>query len=135
MTFVELEHTADVMIRVSAPSYEELFTEAARALMTVMYGVTAEGTACCEVSVDSADPEGLIHDFLSEVLFLSEVNSIVFFAGTIRIRDNTIRGTLCGETFDPAKHRGGSEVKGISYSGLKIVKEHENYILDVIFDV
>jgi len=79
MTFVELEHTADVMIRVSARSYEELFLEAARALMTVMYGATAEGTVCCDVNVDSADQEGLIHDFLSEVLYLSEVNSIVFF--------------------------------------------------------
>ncbi|MGD9491470.1 MAG: archease, partial [Methanoregulaceae archaeon] len=37
--------------------------------------------------------------------------------------------------FDPAKHSGGTEVKGISYSGLSIHRDKENYILEVIFDV
>jgi SHS2 domain-containing protein len=38
MSFEELEHTADVRIRVMSATLEDLFSEAARALMVVMYG-------------------------------------------------------------------------------------------------
>ena len=43
--------------------------------------------------------------------------------------------SLTGEPFDPVRHSGGSEVKGISYSGLAITHDANGYMLDIIFDV
>jgi len=42
---------------------------------------------------------------------------------------------LTGEQFDPLRHSGGSEVKGISYSGLAIMHDKNGYMLEIIFDV
>jgi SHS2 domain-containing protein len=135
MSYVELEHTADVKIRVEAGTLEGLFSEAVRALMVTMYGTVEPGTREVPVEVHSGDLVGLVHDLLSEALFLSEVNDVVFASAMLTIEGDSVHGTLLGEPFDPARHRGGSEVKGISYSSMKLWKEDDTYILDIILDV
>ena len=42
---------------------------------------------------------------------------------------------LDGEPFDPARHAKGTEVKGISYSGMSMGKDAKGYMLDILFDV
>jgi SHS2 domain-containing protein len=135
MTFRELEHTADVRVRVEAGSLEELFSEAARALMSIMYGVAEKGDLREPIEVNAMDRETLMHTFLSEVLFISEVREIVVSGATVTIEGNVLSGTLQGEPFSPEKHSAGMEVKGISLSGLSITQAHDSYILEVIFDV
>jgi SHS2 domain-containing protein len=63
------------------------------------------------------------------------VESLVFSDVDIRIDGLSLTAKLTGEPFDPVRHSGGSEVKGISYSGLAITHEAKGYKLDIIFDV
>jgi len=135
MTFWELEHTADVKVRVVAASLEELYSEAARALMSVIYGRPGDNGVAREIVVLAHDAESLVHTFLSELLYITDVEGLVISRADLSITENELRGTLFGEPFSPAKHSGGREVKGISYSGLSLRHEHGSYILDVIFDV
>jgi len=71
------------------------------------------------IRIESTDAESLLADFLSEVLFVSEVESLVFSDARIRIDGLYLNAELIGESFDPVRHSGGTEVKGISYSGLE----------------
>ena len=87
------------------------------------------------IELDAENTEDLLIDFLSEVLFLSEVDYLVFSSINVHLASNHLRALLVGEPFDPERHRGGTEIKGISYSGLKIVKGDEGYVLDILFDV
>jgi SHS2 domain-containing protein len=135
MSFEEISHTADVKIRVRAPTLEALFSETFKALMQVMYGTDRSGGIFKEIRIESSDIESLLADFLSEVLFVSEVESLVFSDVAIRIDGLSLTAELTGEPFDPARHSGGSEVKGISYSGLVIMHGAKGYKLDIIFDV
>ncbi len=135
MSIEELEHTADIRMRVSAPTLGELFSEAARALMMVMYGCPGKGGKPMDVSAHGHDIESLMHAFLSELLFLSEVEGIVFSGAEIMVKGYALEGTVKGEPYSPEEHSGGQGVKGISFSGLSIVHEQGSYILDVIFDV
>ena len=135
MSFEEISHTADVKIHARAPTLEELFSETFKALMQVMYGTTSQGEIQREVRIESSDIESLLIDFLSEVLFISEVESLVFSGAFLRINGLSLIAELKGEPFDPARHSGGSEVKGISYSGLAITHDANGYMLDIIFDV
>lgn len=135
MTYEELEHTADVKVRVKGRSIEDLFAESVRALMEVMY-VTCIGKGVeREIDVSAEGEVELIHDFLSEVLYASEVDNIVFCETSVTITDFRVRGTLYGEYFSPDRHLGGAEVKGISYNDLSLTREGEFYVLDVLFDV
>ncbi|HUW86032.1 MAG TPA: archease [Methanoregula sp.] len=135
MSFEEISHTADVKIHARAPTLEELFSETLKALMQVMYGTTSRGEIQRELRIESSDIESLLIDFLSEVLFISEVESLVFSEASLRINGLSLIAELKGEPFDPARHSGGSEVKGISYSGLAITHDANGYMLDIIFDV
>jgi SHS2 domain-containing protein len=135
MSFEELEHTADVRLRVKAGSLESLFSEAARALMVVMYGSAEPGSMHRSIEVQAADTVSLMHAFLSEVLFISEVEEMVVSGADIRLSEGRLEGELTGEPFSMAKHRSGMEVKGISLSGLSVSRDNHTYILEVIFDV
>ena len=46
-----------------------------------------------------------------------------------------LHAVLDGEPFDPVRHNKGTEVKGISYSGMSIKKDAKGYMLDILFDV
>jgi len=135
MSFEEISHTADVKIHASAPTLEALFSETFRALMQVMYGARQGGSVIRNIRIESTDAESLLADFLSEVLFVSEVESLVFSDARIRIDGLHLDAELIGESFDPVRHSGGSEVKGISYSGLEILHDANGYMVDIIFDV
>jgi len=135
MSYEEIPHTADIKIRAHAPTLPALFSDLCDALMEVMYGKTRACTLTKEITVVNEDPESLLLDFLSEVLFISEVEGIVFCDAAIQIDLQNLHAVLRGEPFDPEKHAGGTEVKGISYSGLAISHDANGYMAEIVFDV
>jgi SHS2 domain-containing protein len=135
MSFEEIPHTADVKIRVRARTLDALFSDAFLALMHVVYGDDRCETESREIHVESGDSESLLLDFLSEVLFISEVESLVFSRAAVTLGGQHLSAVLYGEPFDRVRHGGGREVKGVSYSGLVIFRDANGYILDILFDV
>ena len=135
MSFEELPHTADIKIRARARTLDGLFSEVLSALMEVMYGTKRTDGITREIRLESPDMESLLADFLSEVLFISEVDSLVISRADITIEGLGLSAVLYGEQFDRKRHSGGTEVKGISYTGLKIENDANGYIVDIVFDV
>ena len=135
MSFEEISHTADVKIQARALTLEALFTEAFLALMQVVYGTDRKPGTIKEIQIESDNIESLLCDFLSEVLFISEVEELVFSRADITIENLHLTAILYGESFDPLRHSSGTEVKGISYSGLVIQTDANGYMLDILFDV
>lgn len=135
MSFEEISHTADVKIRARALTLDALFTDAFLALMQVVYGTDRKVGIIKEIRIESDSIESLLIDFLSEVLFIAEVEGLVFSEADITIDNLNLTAILKGEFFDPLQHSSGTEVKGISYSGLIIQKDANGYMLDILFDV
>ena len=135
MSFKEIPHTADVKIRAEAPTPDALFGEACAALMQVMYGDDRCGGTKRECDITGEDQESLLCDFLSEVLYLTEVDGLVFSRADVKLDGLHLHAVLDGEPFDPARHNKGTEVKGISYSGLKISHDAKGFMLEIVFDV
>lgn len=135
MSFTELPHTADVRFRVAAPTLDGLFADAAMALMEVLFGKDRKVGIERVVELDAADPESLMIDFLSELLFVTEVESLVFSRAQVCIEGLHLHAVMHGEPFDPARHSEGTGVKGISYTDMKIVHNANGYMFDIVFDV
>ena len=135
MSFEEISHTADVKIQARALTLGALFSEAFLALMQVVYGTDRKDGIVKEIRIESDNIESLLCDFLSEVLFIAEVKGLVFLRAEIKIEGLNLTAILYGESFDPLRHSSGTEVKGISYSGLIIQKDANGYMLDILFDV
>ena len=106
MSIEELEHTADLRFRIRAPTLEGLFAEAVRALMETLFG-NSNGPAIAgtrTVEVSAADREGLLHDLLSEILYRSETENLVFSGTEISLADGpplSVRAELRATPFDP----------------------------------
>ncbi|HJJ35243.1 MAG: archease [Methanocorpusculum sp.] len=136
MVFEELEHTADIRMRITAPDLSSLFAESGFALARTLYGDYPRETPAVSFSLqaDGKDPEELIVNFLSELLFLTETEYLVPQKFTLTVGPS-VSGTVQGVLFDRQKHAGGTGVKGISYSGLSLTKTETGYELIIIFDI
>lgn len=160
MSFEELDHTADYLFRCRGRSPEELFSESARAMFSIMFenndvnnaenngtnsgsnGSNADSDAVRvtkEIEVESDSLSNLLIDFLSELLFVAEVDCLVLSGVKPRITGNSLKAEVFGEPFVPEKHGGGTEIKGISRSGVEIEKISDEggiyYQAEIIFDV
>ena len=135
MSVTELPHTADIKVRIDSPTLETLFSEAAGTLMEVLYGDERSEGITRNITVESLDNESLLTDFLSEILFVSEVDGLVFSTAEVHIEGTHLSAVLSGEGFNPEKHSGGTEIKGISYTGMSIMQHANGYMVDIVFDV
>lgn len=135
MSFEELDHTADFLFRCTGKTPDELFSAAASAMFSVMYECHDKEDVKKEINLASDSIDNLLIDFLSEILFISETEDIVFSKAAVNTKNNSLNAILAGEYFDKEKHSGGTEIKGISRSGVNIKKSGDNYQADIIFDV
>jgi len=158
MPYRELDHTADILLEITGASIHELFCEAARALMNTLYPPRAPSSSCAphtvrlpiEIHIDREEQsdsdlgeshrsyesyELLVQAFLSEILFLTETEYLVFSSFDITIERDHVSGMGYGVLFDEDVHGGGIGVKGISHSDLFIRKKNGEYILTIIYDI
>ncbi|MHC1625908.1 MAG: archease [Methanoculleaceae archaeon] len=135
MPFREIDHTADILIRVEAPTLEGLFSEAGRALCQVYAGSVEDRGVRRQISCKGDDLRSLLHKFLSELIFLADAESVVFASFDLTIDGTGLRCTGYGENLDPVRHAGGTEVKGVSFSGLDIRRTDGFFSVDLLLDV
>lgn len=137
MPFEELEHTADVKMRITAPDFTSLLAESGFALSQVMYGTSERENSDISTSIEAegTSAEELCVNFLSELLFIMETEYLVPSAFSLTVSEKSVTGTVFGVSFERGKHSGGIEVKGISYSGLTLTKKNTEYELIIIFDI
>ncbi|MBR6497171.1 MAG: archease [Methanomicrobium sp.] len=153
MSFEELDHTADFLFRCRGSSPEELFSESARAMFSIMFennDITdpndpnnqSDPDSTCvtkTIELESDSLSNLLIDFLSELLFVAEVDCLVLSRVNPKITGNSLKAQVFGEPFVLEKHGGGTEIKGISRSGAEITEVFEGnkryYQAEIIFDV
>ncbi|MBR5143257.1 MAG: archease [Methanocorpusculum sp.] len=137
MPFEELEHTADVKMRISAPDFLSLLAESGDAMSSVLFGDFEKEpeNMTVEIEAEGADTSELTVNFLSELLFLTEVEYLVPMSYSLKQDGNKVFGTVSGIEFDRTKHSGGICVKGISYSGLSLEETSAGLELTIIFDI
>ncbi|HLW46553.1 MAG TPA: archease [bacterium] len=120
--FETFEHTADVGLVVRGHTLEELFANAADALVDLM--VDPEGLredVRMTATVTAADRPALLVTWLNELLYLLDVHR--FLPRRCRItefRDTTLIADLVGDTIDPNRHAVRRMVKAATYHGLSL---------------
>ena len=133
----EIDHTADLGFDLWADSISGLFAEAVLALSEVCYERTAVLWAEERIlEVRGADPEEQLVRWLQETYMQLESGLWLTAAATnVVVEGEMVKGTLHGEAIDPARHTLHSEIKAITYHGMKIVREHGLWRTTVVVDV
>ncbi len=140
MTFRYLEDlTSDVAFEAKANSLEELLNIATKAMLEVMYDINEiEPSDYIEISVEAKNEEQLVHRWLSEVLFLIEVNNMFFSEIkeiTIAKNDDKItsQAKLLGEEADYVLLE--TQVKGVTYHKFCVKQEKNMWIAIIVIDI
>lgn len=136
-----IEHTADVGLRIWAPTLNELFAEAALGLVDVMGratgpAVSTHRVACGGPSGAELDYEGRLVDWLSEVLFLFDARGIVPIDARVELSHDEARLEATLDATD-MEHFGqhGPAVKAVTYHALELRETDAGYEARVYLDV
>jgi len=131
-----IDHTADVGLKVEAPSLEALFATAARGLYHLLgHFIRTDETVERTFTIEGPDLETLLHDWLGELLWYFESEGIVFDDFTfIRLDDSILEVKCTGAKIDPQASERFMEIKAITYHGLQINRTNDHYETTIILD-
>ena len=131
--FELIQHTADVRVRVTAPSMEELFGDAVRGMYAVMRGAAGGTRIEREIVVeDSADRTALLIDFLNEVLARAHIGRELFDSVTfLRLDETSLAAKLTGS--GPAEFE--EDVKAVTYHEADVRLAGGEWTTMLVFDL
>lgn len=137
MNYEILDHTADASVRVYGKSFEEILRSSALAMMDLITDrETVQPEQEIEIEAMGETDEGVLVNWLQEVLFQHQVKKMFFCEFEVEMIDeNRVKGKAFGEKINPEKHEFGTEIKGISYHGLKLERVNDRLETDIIFDI
>jgi SHS2 domain-containing protein len=131
------EHMADIGVRGYGATPEEAFAQAALALTAVITDLDKVAPAeRVEIELEnSGDLELLLVDFLNAVIYQMAVRGMLFGKFELHLEKERLKASLWGEPVDRAKHQPAVEVKGATYTELKVAKEGELWVAQCVLDV
>jgi SHS2 domain-containing protein len=135
--FKIIEHTADIGIEAYGKTLEEAFENAAKGMFSLMIGDgKIESKVMKEVEVPfDMDEEQLLVDWLSELLYIHDVEHLVFGEFDVKIGKEKLTGRAYGEEYDVKKHGYGMEIKAVTYHMLEVKKDKKGYVVRCLFDI
>jgi SHS2 domain-containing protein len=130
--FQEVEHTADYAIFVWAPSLHGLFNQAALGILSLSgISISCDQRIEKEIQLTALDMESLLVEFLSELIFMIEMDSIAFDEFDIQIAENSILCVMKGSSIHSIKRA----IKAVTYHDLEIKSLPDRYEVKIVFDV
>ena len=135
--FEVIDHTADIGIVVYGIDLKQVFTNAALGLFNLMADLDGlKENVKREVKVSSEDLEVLLVEWLNELIYIFDVEHILFKRFDINeLSDTGIKATCFGEKVKPGQHRLKREIKAATYHMLHLKKDDGNYKVQIIFDI
>lgn len=134
-SFEILPHTADLRLKVSGDSPEELFRAAVKGMASIIKRDACKNRAEIKkkISLSSADRTTLLIDFLSEALTLSQTDRIVFCNVNFEKLTET---ELTGEILGTKVNEFDEDIKAVTYHEANVVRnEKGRWETTIIFDI
>ncbi|MFW9897764.1 MAG: archease [Candidatus Thorarchaeota archaeon] len=140
--FRYINHTADIQSQSWGRTLEEAFSQCALSLMTIITPNLEKISPQIEksVKIKAEDKEALLFDFLSEFLYIFDVEGLIFKEINVEYIEKInkhykLEATMKGEKFNKKKHDIGTEVKAITYSFINIDESEDDVKINIVFDI
>lgn len=141
----EIDHTADIGLKVWASALDELFVEAAQGMFSLLLASDTDElpqslqereqkTHTIELTSSSADL--LLRDWLSELLYIHTTERVFFTDFVIQqIEEQNLTAQAVGFVFTEDDERWFTEIKAVTYHGLEVSGDEAGFRAQVIFDI
>ena len=130
-------HEADMGVRGIGATMEKAFEEAALAMTAVITDpakVAANETV--EIACQAPDDDLLFVDWLNALIYEMATRKLLFSRFEVHIKEHVLSARAWGETLNPKKHRPAVEIKGATYTALRVAREaNGEWIAQCVVDV
>jgi SHS2 domain-containing protein len=130
-------HGADMGVRGIGNTREEAFEQAAVAMSAVITdpaGISA--TEEVEIRCRASDDELLLVDWLNALIYEMATRKLLFGRHEVHIKEHSLSARAWGEPMDPVKHQPAVEVKGATYTALRVAQEaNGEWVAQCVVDV
>jgi tRNA nucleotidyltransferase (CCA-adding enzyme) len=130
-------HQADIGVRGHGHTLASAFEQAALALTAVISDpAKLANRIAVRIECEAPDWELLLTDWLNAVVYQVATRHMLFGRFRVLIDGDKLRATAWGEPIDRARHQPGVEVKGATYTALKVF-QHANgdWTVECVVDV
>ena len=134
-----LEHTADLKFKAYGKSLEELFKNSALAMLnTITNTKKIKKSKEFKINVKGKDQEELLFEFLNELIFLLDAEFFLlsdFKEISIKKNKNEyeLKSTALGD-INEGQYETYGNIKAVTFNDLKIYKQNDVYIAEVVVD-
>jgi len=139
-TYEYLEHTADLFFRSYGKTPGECYANAARAMFSAMIDPDSiDPNVNKTFLLEANDLPALMHDYLSEILFLFETEGLVFGDFVVSVEQKgamyKLSAVLSGEKFNKKKHIVLTDIKAVTYHDLVVEERSGQWVAEVLCDI
>ena len=118
------EHEADIGVRGIAPSLAESFEQTALAMTAVVTDLSCVASDTdIAIECSASDNEILLVDWLNCLIYEMATRKMLFSRFKVTIRNEQLRAIPSGETINILKHQPAVEIKGATYTELKVIQQ------------
>lgn len=130
------EHGADIGVRGFGPTKATAFEQAALALTAVITDparVAARETV--QIHCEAGDDELLLADWLNALVYEMAVRHLLFGRFQVELDGRRLRGQAQGEPASVERHQPAVEVKGATYTALRVAPHDGGWLAQTVVDV
>jgi len=130
-------HQADIGVRGVGATAAEAFEQAALSMTAVVTDLALVIPArSVTIECDNPDRELLLVDWLNAIVYEMATRSMLFSRYQVSLAGTHLTATLHGEPIDVARHQPAVEVKGATYTELKVEQRTDgSWLAQCVVDV
>lgn len=130
------EHEADMGVRGFGATLDEAFEQAALALTAVVVDpLNVEPRERVVIECDAPDDELLLAEWLNNVVYQMSTRRMLFGRFAVRLDGRRLSAEGWGEGVDIDRHHPAVEVKGATYTSLRVAREADGWVAQTVIDV
>ena len=130
-------HQADMGVRGFGPTLAVAFEQAAVAMTAVVTDpARVAADIAVEIRCEAPDDELLLVDWLNALILEMAARHLLFSRFEVSIDAHRLQATAWGEAIDPARHQPAVEIKGATYTELKVRQDKSGrWLAQCVVDV
>lgn len=130
-------HEADIGVRGLGATLEQAFEQAALALTAVITDLAAVAPReMIRLACDAPDAELLLVDWLNVLIYEMATRNMLFSRFEVHLEGTHLSAQVWGEALEVARHHPAVEVKGATYTALKVARQPDGgWLAQCVVDV
>jgi SHS2 domain-containing protein len=129
-------HEADIGVRGIGATQAEAFEQAALAMTAVVADpALVQPRERVRVHCEAPDDELLLAEWLNALVYEMSTRKMLFSRFAVQLDGHTLSGEAWGERLEAARHHPAVEVKGATYTTLRVAHDAGEWLAQTVVDV